>query len=437
MPENKPYDAIIIGAGIIGCGISLALAKRGYKTLTIDKNPAAGYGSTSHSSAIIRTPYSTYASCALAWESLHVWRRWQEFLSDHGESPLVDFHECPMLVTHDGDASTLNACTPHLTALSIPWQRWSGEEMQGHLPGISTDAFAPAKRPEDDNFGEPNGAVLGDILYTPDAGYISDPSQAAINIKEAAVNLGAEFMFGASITGIGKSNGAVTGISLKSGKDILAPIVVNAAGPYSSSINKIAGVTGDMNVEGRALRQEVCHLQRPTALSNDDADQVIVLDIDVGTYFRTEPSGGMLVGGTEPECDPLEWLDNPDDMNPNPTDQWTAQVYRTAQRIPEMHIPGQAKGVVSAYDVTEDWTPIYDRSNLKGFYMACGTSGNQFKNGPTAGELMAGLIGYVEAGGDHDKEPFVFQCAYTGNSVDTSTFSRLREVKDAVGNVVG
>ena len=51
---NRTTDVIIIGAGIIGCATAFELAKKGYHTLNIDKLPAAGYGSTSNSCALIR-----------------------------------------------------------------------------------------------------------------------------------------------------------------------------------------------------------------------------------------------------------------------------------------------------------------------------------------------------------------------------------------------
>ncbi len=38
---NKKYDAIIIGAGVIGAPIAYELAKMGYKTLNIDKLASA------------------------------------------------------------------------------------------------------------------------------------------------------------------------------------------------------------------------------------------------------------------------------------------------------------------------------------------------------------------------------------------------------------
>ena len=60
------YDTVIIGAGIIGAATAFELAKLGYRTLNVDKLPAAGYGPTSSSCAIIRVHYSTFDGTALA-----------------------------------------------------------------------------------------------------------------------------------------------------------------------------------------------------------------------------------------------------------------------------------------------------------------------------------------------------------------------------------
>ena len=46
---SESADAIVIGSGVIGCATAFELAKKGYKTLSIDKLPDAGYGSTSNS----------------------------------------------------------------------------------------------------------------------------------------------------------------------------------------------------------------------------------------------------------------------------------------------------------------------------------------------------------------------------------------------------
>lgn len=60
--------------------------------------------------------------------------------------------------------------------------------------------------------------------------------------------------------------------------------------------------------------------------------------------------------------------------------------------------------------------------------MAIGTSGNQFKNAPVAGRVMAELITACEAGQDHDADPVQVTYDYTGWQANIGFFSRNREV---------
>lgn len=55
-------------------------------------------------------------------------------------------------------------------------------------------------------------------------------------------------------------------------------------------------------------------------------------------------------------------------------------------------MPRRPVGVAGVYDVSPDWTPIYDRVSTPGYYVAMGTSGNQFKNAPLVGQVMAHLV---------------------------------------------
>jgi sarcosine oxidase subunit beta len=89
------------------------------------------------------------------------------------------------------------------------------------------------------------------------------------------------------------------------------------------------------------------------------------------------------------------------------------------------------RGIVDLYDCSDDWIPIYDRSDLDGFYMAVGTSGNQFKNAPLVGTCMAELIDAVEHGHDHDRSPMTVSPAYSEQEIDLGYYSRLRPVDPA------
>ncbi|MBU0463580.1 MAG: hypothetical protein KKE12_08220 [Proteobacteria bacterium] len=71
----------------------------------------------------------------------------------------------------------------------------------------------------------------------------------------------------------------------------------------------------------------------PERFSYED-EGITVGDGDLAGYHRPEVGNIILVGSEDPDCDKLDWI------------------------------------------------PIYDKSDLDGFYLAIGTSGNQYKNGP-------------------------------------------------------
>lgn len=61
------------------------------------------------------------------------------------------------------------------------------------------------------------------------------------------------------------------------------------------------------------------------------------------------------MGSTEPVCDPLQWLDDPDDLSLRVTKKvYEAQVFRAARRLPGLTVPGTPSGITGVYDVTDD-----------------------------------------------------------------------------------
>jgi sarcosine oxidase subunit beta len=190
----------------------------------------------------------------------------------------------------------------------------------------------------------------------------------------------------------------------------------------------MAGVLGDFSTSTRAVEQEVISLPAPPGFRLGDGGTG-VHDPDFATYFRPHPGDTIVVGSFEPPCDPLVFLTNADDASPAvTTETWEVQSLRLARRIPDVQVPSHKSGIVSAYDVTDDWRPIYDRSSLGGYYVAIGTSGHQFKAAPFVGELVATLVDAVESGHDHDRDPLVVRGGWTGVELPLAFFSRHREV---------
>ncbi len=430
------YDAVIIGAGIIGAATALALGRKGQKALCVEKHPAAGYGSTSASCAIIRPYYSTVDGSAIAYESHFYWRDWENFLGAADERGLARYVNCGCIVLKTEGNGHLEAAARLMTEIGAPFEHLSADEVEKRLPIVTMDSFDPPRRPEDAAFGQSNGERLSGAILFPTGGYITDPQLATHNLQRAAEAQGADFRFKSEVTEIRRTGGRVAGVTLADGTRIEAPVVVNIAGPHSSKVNSLAGVEEGMKIKTRALRHEVTHVPSPAGFDFEN-NGFVFSDNDTGVYSRPETGNHILVGSEDPACDTREWVD-PDNYNTSFTEQWQVQAMRYAQRVPSLGIPNQTRGVVDLYDVADDWIPIYDKSDLPGFYMGVGTSGNQFKNAPIAGEMMAELIEACENGRDHDKDPVEFRLKYIDRSVSLGFYSRLREINpDSSFSVLG
>ncbi|MDH3668090.1 MAG: FAD-binding oxidoreductase [Paracoccaceae bacterium] len=428
---TQTADAIIIGTGVIGAATAFEMAKLGWKTLSIDRNSQAGHGSTAGSCAIIRMHYSTLDGTAFAWEGYHYWRDWADYLEAHDPNGLAQFREVGCLVMKTEQNGHLVKHMEHSRTLACPFEGWGPDEIRRRLPIYDLTGYHPPKRMEDSGFGEPGGG--GDLrggVFWPTSGYVTDPALSAQNLIHAAGAKGAGVMLGATVTGILSEGGRrVKGVALADGAQVHAPVVVNVGGPASSKINGMAGVTGDMTISTRALRQEVVHVPAPEGF-DFERDGMVVSDSDIACYCRPEHGNNILIGSEDPPCDPHQWVENDTDYDRDFTDQWKLQAMRYGQRVPSLGIPSAMRGVVDLYDASDDWIPIYDKSALPGFYMACGTSGNQYKNAPIAGKMMAALIEYCEGGADHDTEPLQFRLPYIDRVIDVGFYSRKREINE-------
>ena len=425
--QNQQYDAIIVGAGIVGAAVAFELAKKGYRTLNVDKLPTSGYGSTSNSCAIVRAHYSTYDGVAMAYEGFGYWKDWSGYLdSDDERGHALYMQSGTVLFMLKGGHH--EKVLPLFDQVGVPYEVWDNATMAERVPFFEHGTHGDPTRPEDDRFwAEPEGELVGG-LFTPDSGYVSDPQLATHNLQRAAEAKGATFMFKAEVAEVRQAEGRVTGIMLADGTEVDAPVVVNVAGPHSFVINKMAGVYDSMNIKTKALRHEVHHVPSPAGI-DFESEGLHTSDSDLAIYVRPESGNNILIGSEDPPCDPQVWVDDPDDYDTVVSDeQWNAQVLRLARRMPSLGVPNEKKGIVDLYDVSDDWIPIYDRTDLAGFYVAIGSSGNQFKNAPVAGYCMAELIDAVEKGHDHDADPLVVTGLFTGLEMNMGFYRRNREI---------
>jgi sarcosine oxidase, subunit beta len=428
--SNGSPEVLIIGAGVIGAAIALELARRGRRTLNVDRQPAAGAGPTSNSCAIIRAHYSSHDGVAMAYESFFYWDSWAEYLELDGAGPdIARYHRRGSVLIADGNGHLERSLT-HFDEIGVPYERWDEDRLARYLPGANLGRLWPPCPVDDPAFRQAPSEDLGGAIFTPGSGYVSDPQLASQNLQQAAERLGARFRFRSSVTAIESRGDQVTGVVIDGEERVEAPVVINVAGPHSDLVNRMAGVTEGMNIRTHPLRHEVHIVKAPEGF-DAERNGAHVSDADSGIYFRPETGDNILVGSEDPVCDDREWVEDPDDFDRGVTQkQWERQVFRLARRLPTLGIPNQRRGVVDLYDVSDDWIPIYDRSDLGGYYMAIGTSGNQFKNAPVVGRLMAELVEACESGHDHDADPGHIRALHTGLDLDLGFYSRRREIND-------
>ena len=413
-------DTLIIGAGIVGCSTALALARSGRETLNIDALPAPGYGSTSHSSAIIRPFYSHTTSCAIAHEARHWWLRWADFLGDGVTEPLAEYRETGgFVLVKAGTEGEYEANLAALEAVGVEYAWLDADELRTRFPGIELSAYGPPRRPDDPTFGEPADGTISSAIYIPACGHVSDPQLAARNLADAARTAGAAFSYGTKVTEIITTSDSVRGVVLDNGEKIYCGTLINAAGPHSARVNALADVA--LPIHTSPHRHEVAYLRAP---AESAGEQGFVVDLDTGVYRRGDGSD-WLIGTTDPDCDGDDIVD-PDDYVDQMTEQWTAQVYRAALRFPNLALESQARGTVGLYDVSDDCIPIYDATELAGYYVAIGTSGNQFKNAPLIGRIMQAVINAE----DHDADPAVLALEHLQRTVSLDFYSRNRTVQE-------
>ncbi len=434
---TRTADAIVIGAGVIGSAVALELARAGKRVIVVDRLAGPGSGSTSASSSIIRYSYTTRDAILTSWEGAQMWFDWEAHLGCVDPDGMARFIDCPNLIfqTTGYDGTPI---LPWWDEFGIPYELLSPDDIRQRFPLLDPGKFYPPKRIDDPAFAdEPVGELSA--IYNTMCGFMDDPMLSAKNLAYAARQHGAEFLFRANVTSIDRTpdGDAVAGVTLESGELIAAPIVVNVGGPHSSIINRLAGVMDDMNITHRPLHSEVFTVNVPVGLRLDDGTP-FVSDLDVGLYYRPQPGGTMLIGGTEPECDELHWVDDPDNHSDYPSVEiWETYMWRFARRVPEFGIPSQPVGLAAMYDTTDDWVPIYDKSSLQGYFMAVGTSGNQFKNAPIAGQFMRDIIDATMSGHDHDADPLKFRGALTGKDIELASFSRRRTPATTSNTVMG
>lgn len=353
---NQTFDAIVIGAGVMGASIAFHLAERGLKTAILERKVTAS-GATGHSSGLVRMHYDLAAESELTFKSYQLYfSNWKERVG--GE---CGFQQTGFLqITKREHEDKLRGNVANQQKIGINTSVVDVGEVRRLFPDLITEHFDYA-------------------AYEPDSGY-ADATLTTNSFIEAAKRHDATLIQNCEVTAIHAAGGKVTGVSTDKG-DFAAPIVVNAAGAWAKHVASLAGI----EVPIETWTHDVAFLHRPASLGRIPA----CIDDVINCYYRPEGSALILAAG---EDESLRG-EPPDAEDQTPTPTFLEKLIdQMVQRIPKMEESGLHSIHVGRDGITPDQRAIYSGTDLHGFYLACGLSGTGFKTSPAAGVSLVELI---------------------------------------------
>jgi sarcosine oxidase subunit beta len=339
-------DVVVIGAGIVGTSCAAHLAATGRRVRLLERESAAGAGSTGRSAAGIRIQYSEAVNVHLSAASLHMYRR----------MPAAAYRATGylFLVPHAHWDDTCAAAAMQ-RSLGCDVRLLSTAEAEAHVAHAT--------------------AGLAGASFCPDDGVL-DPHAATAWLLAHARSHGVQVSLGTEVTSIerradgwrvGHANGCIDAAAL-----------VNASGAWAGRLGRLAG----LDVPVRPARRMVF----ATGPVPEQRPMPLTVDVGSGVWFRPDQQR-LLIGRSDPDdigfSEGMNWA-------------WLEDVVGPAmERFPwfdTLAIDRRASWW-GYYEVTPDHQPLIgERDEAPGWFDACGFSGHGVQQAPAVGRVIAELV---------------------------------------------
>ncbi|HHS49649.1 MAG TPA: FAD-binding oxidoreductase [candidate division Zixibacteria bacterium] len=348
----KTAEVVIIGGGVVGASIAYELTKRGVKDIVVLEKSYISSGSTGRCGAGVRQQWGLEMNCRLAKGSVDIFEQLTEELDYDIEfrqgGYLVLAHNSTQVKQFERNIKLQNS-------VGIPSRFVDKDEAREICPPINTEAFVKA-------------------TYCPTDGH-ANPFKTNFAYARAAERGGARVYRYTEAKDILTENGRIVGVETDKGR-ISTNIVVNASGPWSHEVAKLAGI----EIPTFSERHQ-CLVSEPL----EPMFETMVISFQKGIYLQQVPHGSFVMGIGE--------VEEPN-HNIRSTWQWleffTGELLDILPVLKDLRIVRQWGG---SYNKTPDAAPILgEHEQLAGFYNAVGFSGHGFMIAPMTAVCIAQLI---------------------------------------------
>ncbi len=350
MTWKNTAEAIVIGGGINGTSVAYNLAKLGMKDVVVLEKNTVCSGSTGRCGAGIRAQWGTEMNCRFGLACVE---KFEQLSDELGMDVGLNQSGYLMVAYQQSEYEQLRERgSPELPRIHD--EKVSREEAKEICPGVAVD----------DAIG---------FTFNHRDGH-ADPFLTTFAYQEASRRLGVTFHKHTEVTGVKVHNGMAAGVVTTRG-EIDAPLVINAAGPYSQFVAKMAGV----DIPNYSERHEII-ITEPV---EPGVCPPMLMSFS-GNYYLQQRPHGSIIGGCSPEGHPADYtLGATWDFLEHMSQVFT----KLLPRAKGIRVVRQWSGL---YNMTPDRQPIIcEAENVKGFYLSCGYSGHGFMFGPVTGEALA------------------------------------------------
>ncbi|WP_338728810.1 FAD-dependent oxidoreductase [Haladaptatus sp. DJG-WS-42] len=345
---------VIVGGGIIGASIAYHLRDEARPVILYEKN-TVGSGTSGESVAVFVWHQSTPDPLSHRLRE-RAWDIYDQLIRDG----TLSFEQTGTLdvAFTDEAATTLREVATTLDSYGVSAEFLAPESLAVH--GL-----------------EP--AALSGALSTPDDGYL-DPSEIIQHFLKEASSQGVTVETKTAVTGIQTTPDGVTGVETEAGFQP-AHAVINAAGPWASTVNRMAGVA-------LPLRH---NLGPVVVLQKDTPFTLPFIEFEDGLYVRGEGDRQAFAGQFGASYEDATEL-QPDEARSVAHEFYLDTEARIEEAIPRLSGAELVTEWVGMRTLTPDGVPFVGETAVSGFYVACGMNGLGVTLAPAIGEVLAAQV---------------------------------------------
>ncbi|HEU5036323.1 MAG TPA: FAD-dependent oxidoreductase [Nocardioides sp.] len=357
---------VVVGGGVIGTSVAYHLTKLGWTDVLLLEQGTLSCGTTWHAAGLVGPLRASESGTRLVQYSAEL------YAALEAETGLATGYRNVggVIVARSEDRMVqLRRTAANAVAYDMPCELVSPERAQELWPVMRVDDLLGA-------------------IWLPGDGKVN-PADLTQSLARGARRGGARIAERVRVTGFDVADGRVTAVRTDHG-DVEAEVVVNCAGQWAKALGDLVGVTVPLH--------SAEHFYVVTeAVPGVHPDLPIMRDPDGWTYFKEE-TGGLVVGGFEPEAKP--WR-SPDDL-PYPfefqllDEDWDHFSVLMDQAL--LRIPALAEtGIRKFYNGPESFTPdnqflLGEAPSLRGYFVGAGFNSVGIASAGGAGRALAEWI---------------------------------------------